>query len=137
MNRAPTVANWWSQFESLIVGVCREQMGTSIPRIRRIRQLSGEDYGDISEVTGIGPFSLFLLLFSLFIVLSRFTKESSCFLFDPLILQVVENVFLLSDNAMEGEGKVSDGFLNIVLGLLKFQLGAFQGIPRRPFILLR
>ncbi len=80
------------------------------------------------EVTGIGSFSLFLLLSLLFIFLSRFAKESGCFLFNPLILQVIEDTFLLLDNATKGEGEVSDGFVNVVFGGLKFYLGSFQGV---------
>ena len=75
------------------------------------------------EVTGVGSFSLFLLLSLFFISLSQFMKEHGCFLFDPLKLQVVEHTFLFSDDATEGERKVSDSLSNVVLGRLKFYLG--------------
>ena len=75
------------------------------------------------EVTGVRSFSLFLLLSLLLVFMSRFPKECGCFLFDSLEFQVVEHTFLLSDDATEGEGKVSDSLSDVVLGRLKLYLG--------------
>ena len=86
------------------------------------------------EVTGVRSFLLFLFLSLLLVFLSRFPKERGCFLFDSLGLQVVEHMFLLSDDAMEGEGKVSDSLSDVVLGRLKLYLGvskASQAPSRR------
>ncbi len=83
----------------------------------------------VNREISVRPLSLFLFLSFLFISSSRITKESGCFLFYSLKLQVVEHTLLLSDDATEGEGEISDGLLNIVLGRLHFNLGSFQGVP--------
>ncbi len=70
----------------------------------------------VTREISVGPLSLFLLLSLLLVFLSRFSKERGCFLFDSLGLQVVEYTFLLSDDATEGEGKVSDSLSDVVLG---------------------
>ena len=70
----------------------------------------------VTREISVGLLSLFLLLSFLFISLSRIAKESGCFLFDSLGLRVVEYMFLLSDDASEGQGKVSDSLSDVVLG---------------------
>jgi len=81
------------------------------------------------EVTSSRAFALLLLFFCFFFFMNRLSEESGSFLFDPLGLQIVEDAFLFSYDAVVSEGEVLNGLPNVFFGLLELQLGAIQSVP--------
>jgi len=74
-------------------------------------------------------FALLPLLFRFFFISSVVAEDLSDLLFDPLVLQIVENALLFSDKATIGQGEVKDGLSNVFLCLFELHLGAIQGVP--------
>jgi hypothetical protein len=81
------------------------------------------------KVASTRAFALLLSLFCLFFISSVVAEDLSGLFLNPLILQVIENMFLFSNEASITLWEVEDSLSNVFLCLFELQQGAIQSVP--------